>query len=224
VNAGLGQSGAFPGVTVSLTSEALVVCSERSLRTLSSAVVGGGFIQARCIVNCHVHKNYDNRNPASDLLAFARTHGLPVPFVGLMTAVYMEQARASTVHDGDMTVTALVTAGVGNLAAPGLSLPVRLVPGTINMVLLVDGHLTPGAMVNAVVTASEVKARVLLERDMHTPDGYPATGTSTDAVVIACTGRGDPLSYAGPMTHVGWLIGRSLHQALDESLRKGEAG
>jgi len=215
---------AFPGVTVSLTSEALVVCSERPLCTLSSSVVGGGIIQTRCIVNCHVHKDYDNRNPASDLLTFARSHGLPTPFVGLMTAAYLERACASTVHDGAMTVAALVTAGVGNLAAPGLSLPARLVPGTINTVLLVDGNLSPAAMVNAVVTASEVKARVLLERAMRTSDGYPATGTSTDAVVVACTGRGDPLSYAGPMTHVGWLIGRSVHQALDESLRKGEGG
>jgi adenosylcobinamide amidohydrolase len=73
-------------------------------------------------------------------------------------------------------------------------------------------------MVNAVMTATEVKAQVLLERDVRTPDGYAATGTSTDAVVVACTERGEVLPYAGPMTTVGWLIGRGVRSALAAAL------
>ena len=37
---------------------------------------------------------------------------------------------------------------------------------------------------------------------------------STDAVVVACTGRGKPLFYAGPATTVGWLIGRCVRKGL----------
>jgi adenosylcobinamide amidohydrolase len=47
---------------------------------------------------------------------------------------------------------------------------------------------------------------------------YAATGTSTDAVVVACTGRGDILPYAGPVTPVGWLIGRGMRAALAAAL------
>lgn len=208
----------FPGVTASLTAEALVLRSEHPLHTLSSAVVGGGFTHTRCIVNRHVDKNYDDPHPAGDLLAFAGEQGIGKPFVGLMTAAYMDRARAVTRRDGGLTVAAVVTAGLSNPASPGLSLPAPLRPGTINLILLVDAGLTVAAMVNAVITATEVKAHLLLEHDVRTPEGHPATGTSTDAVVVACTGRGDPLAYAGPATRVGWLIGRSVRQALEEAL------
>jgi iron complex transport system ATP-binding protein len=208
----------FPGVTASLTAEALVLHSERPLRVLSSAVVGGGFIRTRCIVNHHVDKNYDAPHPAGDLLAFAREHAVGEPFVGLMTAAYMDRTRAVTRRDGGLTVAAVVTAGLSNPASPGLSLPAPLRPGTINLILLIDADLTVAAMVNAVITATEAKSHLLLEHDVRTSEGYPATGTSTDAIVVACTGRGDSLAYAGPATHVGWLIGRSVRQALEEAL------
>ncbi len=85
-------------------------------------------------------------------------------------------------------------------------------------ILLIDAHLTPAAMVNAVITATEAKTHVLVKRSVRTREGHPATGTSTDTVVVACTGRGEPLSYAGPVTCVGWLIGQSVRQGLEEAL------
>ncbi len=73
-------------------------------------------------------------------------------------------------------------------------------------------------MVNAVIITTEVKTHLLLERGVRIPGGHVATGTSTDAVVVACTGRGDSLPYAGPATRVGWLIGQSVRQALGGAL------
>jgi adenosylcobinamide hydrolase len=49
-------------------------------------------------------------------------------------------------------------------------------------------------MVNAVITATEAKSMALIEWDVRTPDGDPASGASTDAVVVACTQRGAGLS------------------------------
>lgn len=46
----------FPGVTASLTVEALVLYSENPLYTLSSAVVVGVLTRTRCIVNRHVRQ------------------------------------------------------------------------------------------------------------------------------------------------------------------------
>jgi adenosylcobinamide amidohydrolase len=88
-------------------------------------------------------------------------------------------------------------------------------PGTINVVLLVDGALTPAAMVNAVITATEAKTMTLRAWDVKTPEGDAASGTSTDTVVVACTGRGEELCYAGPATPVGWLAARSVRAAMD---------
>lgn len=82
----------------------------------------------------------------------------------------------------------------------------------------------PGVIVSltaeALVLCSEnpLKVNLLLERGARMSEGYAATGTSTDAVVVGCTGRGDLLPCAGPATPVGWLIGRSVRQALGEAL------
>jgi iron complex transport system ATP-binding protein len=208
----------FPDLTCTRTDKVLLLHCARPLTVLSSAVVGGGFTQARTLLIRHVPKGYDHPDPVRDLRAFARHHGIEEPFVGLMTAAYLHRARAATQRDGELTVAAVVTAGLSNPAAPGLSPPAVPTTGTINTILLVDARLTPAAMVNAVITATEAKAHVLLAQGARTLEGHPATGTSTDAIVVACTGRGTPLPYAGPVTRVGWLIGRCLRRALEEAL------
>jgi iron complex transport system ATP-binding protein len=217
-------------MSVEWDDEALVVRSERRLAVLSSAPVGGGWTEAHTLVNRHVHKHYTHPDPAQDLRDFARSRGIQEPFVGLMTAVFLRHARAVTLADGELRVAALVTAGVGNATAAGLSEPYRppadsAAPpaGTINLILLIDGHLGPSAMVNAVITATEAKAAALRDADVHTADGLPATGTSTDTVTVACTGRGQALAYAGPATAVGWLIGRAVRQATAAALAAKDA-
>lgn len=204
----------FPRVDVRLNSEVLLLRSQMPLQALASAVVGGGFSQTTCLLNRHVPKNYDHADPVADMQTFARKLDIHGPFVGLMTAAYLDRAQGVTLQDGELTVALIATAGLSNATAAGLSEPAPSRPGTINLILLVDAHLAPAAMVNAVITATEAKTHVLLQRGELTPEGQPATGTSTDAIVVACTGRGEPLSYAGPATRVGWLVGRAVRQAL----------
>jgi len=54
----------------------------------------------------------------------------------------------------------------------------------------------------------------LAEWDVRTACGDPASGTSTDTVVVACTGRGAELEYAGPATPAGWLCARTVRAAM----------
>jgi iron complex transport system ATP-binding protein len=208
----------FPGVTTTLSAAAIVLQSKHPLDTLSSAVVGGGLTRVRYIINRHVAKNYNHPDPRQDLQDFAGESGIEEPFVGLMTAAYLDGARTVTLREQNLIVTAIMTAGLSNPTAAGLSPPAALSTGTINTILLVDANLTPAAMVNAVITATEAKTDILLKRGVSTPEGHPATGTSTDAIVVACTGQGQPLPYAGPATSVGRLIGRSVRQSLIQAL------
>jgi iron complex transport system ATP-binding protein len=211
----------FPGVVLTRTAEVLVVHSQQPLTVLSSAVVGGGMVCVRYLLNRHVHRDYHCLDPAADLVAFARSQGISEAFVGQMTTVSLQKARVITLRTETLTVTAMVTAGLSNATTPGLSAPATPGPGTINMILLIDACLTPAAMVNAVITATEVKTHVLMVRGVRTPEGYAATGTSTDAIAVASTGNGTPLEYAGPVTLVGWLIGRCVRTALEEALAQG---
>jgi len=211
----------FPGIALTRTAEVLVVHSQQPLTVLSSAVVGGGMTCVRYLLNRHVHHDYHCLDPGADLVAFARSRGIDEAFVGLMTAVSLEKARVVTLCAECLTVAGVVTAGLSNATTPGLIAPVTPGPGTINLILLLDACLTPAAMVNAVITATEVKTQVLLAHGVRTLDGYVATGTSTDTIAVASTGRGIPLAYAGPVTLVGWLLGRCVRTALEEALTQG---
>ena len=208
----------IPGIEVSVSKEAVLVRSDLPLRVLSSAVAGGGRTEVRWIVNRHVPKGYQGADPVADLTDFAGRQGIHEPFVGLMTAALMERARCVSLRAPGITVCCIATAGLSNPAASGLTPPAEDTPGTINLVLLIDGRLTEAAMVNAVITATEAKSAVLMERETRTPEGYRATGTSTDAVVVGCTGREPAIAFAGPVTQVGFLIGRCVREALTLAL------
>ena len=208
----------IPGIIIHEKPEALHVQSLELLTTLSSSFFGGGFRRVRHILNSNVPGNYRSDNPAADLRVIAARCNVSDPFVGLLTAVPLHKARASFFEHGQLRAGALITAGVSNATSAGVSLPYESTPGTINIILLLDAKLTRAAMLNAIVTATEAKSAVLHEMNVRTPDGALATGTSTDTVTIAMTGRGPTLPYAGPATVVGWLIAKAVRQAVQQSL------
>ncbi|MFZ1040203.1 MAG: adenosylcobinamide amidohydrolase [Anaerolineales bacterium] len=206
------------GISISETPEVIHIQSASPLTTLSSAIVGSGFQRVRHVLNAHVDKNYAAPNPKADLRALARRRNIRERFIGLLTAVHLRKGRAAFFESDGLSVGALITAGVSNANCAGVTLPFSYQPGTINIILLLDAHLTRGAMLNAFITATEAKCAVLQSRNIRTPDDDPATGTSTDTITIAATGKGDLNSYAGPATPIGWLIARAVRQALEDSL------
>ncbi|MBB3142417.1 iron complex transport system ATP-binding protein [Halomonas organivorans] len=149
--------------------------------------------------------------------------------LAMMTAVPLAHLALVPVDvddvDGRPRVLAAVTAGVGNavdITAPASGDP-RLVAGTINVLVFVDGHLTDGALVNAALSATEAKVQALAADGVRDPEhGTPATGTSTDCLAIAATQRGAPTPYAGSGTRLGRAIGAAVYRAVRESLAAGE--
>ncbi len=213
------------GISISRSPEVIHVRSASPLNVLSSAIVGSGFRRVSHILNAHVDKDYNSTNPKADLRALARRCGIEGSFVGLLTAVHLRKARLAFFEADGLSVGALITAGVGNAASAGITQPYRpqtgtinTQTGTINIILLLDANLTRGAMLNAFITATEAKTAVIQSRNIRTPDGDLATGTSTDTVTVAVTGKGKPQNYAGSVTVLGWLIARAVRQALGESL------
>jgi adenosylcobinamide amidohydrolase len=84
--------------------------------------------------------------------------------------------------------------------------------GTINVLAVVPVPLSDAALVNAVVTATEAKAQALAEA------GLRATGTSSDAVCVACpvAGTQEPEPYGGPRSVWGARLARAVHAAVAE--------
>jgi adenosylcobinamide amidohydrolase len=221
----------IPDTHVAIDEFGVSLRSGRLLTVVSSAVVGGGFCRVRDIVNMHVDDMPPGTSPEDELAAYAARLGVDEPFVGVMTAAETQYARVAAASREGLTVAAVVSVGLSNTTSAGVSDPVVVEsgtaepeavdpgvidPGTINIIVLVDGRLTPAALVNAVITVTEAKTMVLGEWQVRTAQGQPASGTSTDSVVVAATGRGPALSYAGPATTVGWLAARTTRQAIEQ--------
>ena len=88
-------------------------------------------------------------------------------------------------------------------------------PGTINAMIFINRELTPGAMVTAVVTATEAKTAALQE--LEVPSRYSeglATGTGTDQIAVASKLGGKEITFAGKHSKVGELVGRTMHDAV----------
>ncbi|HEV8308769.1 MAG TPA: adenosylcobinamide amidohydrolase [Methylomirabilota bacterium] len=208
------------GVTVDVNREAVWVRSHAPLHVVSSAFVGGELPTTRHILNMHWPHGHREGLDA-ELSAFARRLGITEAFVGLMTAAPTHRATPVTEAADGVTVTAIVTVAIGATVSAGTSPVEPWRPSTINTILLLDACLDAGAAVNGVITATEAKVGALGDARVLTPEGLPATGTVTDAVVVAWTGRGKRLPYLGPAATGGWLLARAVRRAVLEGITRG---
>lgn len=214
------------GVKIEVDREAVVVTARTPLQVVSSAAVGGGFGRVRAIVNLHVPKNHPCGDPAADVARFCRGRGISGPWVGLLTSAWTEKAVLATETANGIAVLALATVGLGNPEEAGRSPVAAWHPSTINTIVVLDADPVPEALVNLVITATECKTIALVAAGIRSAEGTPASGTSTDAVVIAATGRGERRRFGGPVTDLGWAVARAVRSALEDGISrwKVEAG
>jgi adenosylcobinamide hydrolase len=208
------------GIEIAVDPEAVVVTAHAPLTVLSSAFVRGGFAAAHAVVNVHVPK--DTREEQADhlLSRFAARRGIPDPWVGLVTSAWTEKAEVAEAAGNGLRALAVVTVGLSNRVAAGATPAMAWTPATINAIVIVDGAPEPAALVNAVMTVTEVKTALLGAADVRCADGRVASGTSTDAVLIAATGRGPARPFGGPVSDVGWVVARAARAALGDGIRR----
>jgi adenosylcobinamide amidohydrolase len=211
--------------TLDLARDHLWLRSERPLRFLSSGPGGDGVVAGRHIVSLYVDKEYRSDEPERDLVALAARLGIAADegWVGLMTGVPLDRAAVAVREHEGLAVATVVTVGLGNTSAAGRDptggwFDPSPPPGTINTIVLASAPLTTAGAVNAVVTATEAKTLALIDRGIHTRAGELASGTSSDAIVIAAplptADVPPPIRYAGTATPLGWLIGRAVREAI----------
>jgi iron complex transport system ATP-binding protein len=209
----------------------LVICSSEPLRVLSSAVLNGGLKEANGIVNVQVpeksgeDKNDVHWNAEGFLKAQVQILGLSNNTVGLMTAAKMKNVATATRKCSKTTVTLFVTAGKTVAVTAGEPAASKNTEkhGTINIILLVDGNMTDGCMVEAVKTITEAKTVALRELDLRSQfSGDLATGTLTDTLAVACTKKGERINFAGTFTLIGELIAQCVRDCVKEAIYKQE--
>lgn len=196
---------------------------DKPLRTISNAVVGEGIQWLKHFFNFHVHKDYCGDDPQTDIRQWIEQLDIPCEqSAGMMTAVKLKTMALVTKQAGDIQLIAVVTAGMGNAVdITGDALPdnVRKI-GTINSMVFIDAHLTDGALINALMSATEAKTKALSDYKVKDSQSNTiATGTSTDSLLIAATQQGEPTPYAGSGTVIGKAVGHIIYQATQEALR-----
>ena len=208
------------GIETTVDREAVVVTAREPLAVLSSAFVRGGLVSARAIVNLHVPKSLRQEDSDALLPAFVDRRRIPGPWVGLLTAAWTERAQVAGECLNGVTALAIVTVGLSNRVAAGTT-PVGVwAPSTINAIIVVDAAPDPAALVNTVMTVTEVKTSLLAAADLRCADGCVASGTSTDAIVVAATGRGPRQRFGGPISDLGWVVGRASRAALGAGIQR----
>ena len=175
----------------------------------STATVGGGVGERHWAMNAQVPHDYARTDLAEHASELASALALRGPGVTMFTAAPVRRVRHAL--DGDVSVEA--TVGVTRptwAAAPDEVLDPR--PGTINIVVFVPVRFEPGAMLNALVTATEAKTQALVE------GGVAGTGTASDALCVIGPLEGPREAFAGPRSPWGARIARAVHAAVAAGL------
>ncbi|HID27530.1 MAG TPA: hypothetical protein EYP22_06885 [Methanosarcinales archaeon] len=183
------------GIEVRLEKNTLIISSDRELKTLSSAVIGGGLAHTNYII-C-------DKNPEKTLLDMTREYSIVNP-VGIFSAGNIENLAMNYEKSKSATVVAIATGGtIGN---KNLS-----ESGAINIILLIDADLTDSALCNAIITATEAKTLALQELDIR---------SSMDSIVVACTGEGKMIMRPNSATEkeVVYMTIRTVKHSVKEAI------
>jgi adenosylcobinamide amidohydrolase len=214
-----------------LTDNVLAVLSNVELNMVSSAIYNGGFKKAKAILNVQVPEEYNDRrlheNPQSLIMDSAKKLWLSESFVGMVTAAAVDKFSLVSKNIGDLAVNVIATAvdPAGNTCShaesAGETIEVQETEGTINIMVVIDGNPTESCLVSTLITATEAKVAALRELDIRSRySGDEATGTITDALIVAETNRGAPIVYGGPASKLGQLVGNCTRKAVKEAVMK----
>lgn len=207
--------------------------------TLSTGIINGGYREdLNSIFNHDVKTSlgmgYKLKAPTyrEHIEIVAKELGLDPKFSSALgTAAYMENMSIISEEYKDLIVTAYVTAGIetngGRVGDPASYNEVndeieKFKPGTINIMVAIDGNLPPRTLTRALITITEAKVAAiqeLLEGSKYSTG--IATGSGTDGVIVYCNLESDKIyNDAGKHSKLGELIGIATKRAVKEALAK----
>ncbi|WP_134684035.1 adenosylcobinamide amidohydrolase [Brevibacillus migulae] len=219
------DSQVWPDLKLRLREDHLVIQSTELMQTVSSALWRGGMQHARTYINGSVPLDYQCSDPALQLANQIAHWGYDSDeTVGLLTAARLTHAGVHEEEGDQFRLLVCATAGTGNGARAGRRRKAfsAYQAGTINVMIMLDARLTPAAMINAVMTATEAKCAALQDADIRDPNGEVITGTTSDAIVLAASQAAHFAGvhqFAGTATTIGQTIGRLTYEAVLEAVR-----
>lgn len=210
-----------------LEDDFLALVSNREVTTVSSAVYNGGFRKAKAIINAHAPEDYDQKllheHPEHLILKVLRKLNLnPDYSIGMITAADINKFSIVTAEEGDLSVSAVVTAGCSLAETSGEEIETAsFTPGTINTIIVINGNPTESCLLETFITATEAKTAGLRDLDVRSSySGDPATGTITDSLAVLSTNNGLKIRHGGPASKLGRLVGYCARKAVKDAILK----
>jgi adenosylcobinamide amidohydrolase len=198
---------------------------------LSSAVFNGGACHASNILIMKVAENFEGtkiimESPENTLAEYCRQLQLSGTTVGMMTSASMDSFRRVSRSTQGIEISALVTAGISNARCAGDRADWRTFQpdanptGTINIIILTNATMSPAAVVESVILASEAKTVAIRKLGVKSPVSRAiATGTGTDAIAVANGYGSGTIRYCGKHVLFGEMLASVVIEAITESLR-----
>ena len=214
-------------VRLIIKENVLAVFCDSALKTVSSAYFNGGTRQVKTLLNIGVPEGYNDRSlhldPLELITSSAAKVGVTEDYLAMVTAAKIKNYSLVTKKADGFSVSIAATAGCQHGESSGEEMDVKEITGTINIIVFIDGDPTDSCMVAALITATEAKSAALRDFDVRSRyTGDSATGSVTDSVTVASTGKGKNLILGGPASKLGKLVGSCTRQAVSEALLKQE--
>ncbi len=205
----------------------LAVTSPDGLATVSSAFFNGGAKRVKYVLNVGVPKGYSDKalhmDPMELITSSAAKLGVTADYLAMVTAANVHNFSLVTKKTDNYTVAVAATAGCSHGESSGEEIAVEEIMGTINIIVFIDGAPVESCMVAALITATEAKSAALHDFDVRSRyTGDLATGSITDSVTVAATGKGKTIVLGGPASKLGKVVGHCARQAVTEALLRQE--
>ncbi|TRO49546.1 hypothetical protein E2P47_01170 [Candidatus Bathyarchaeota archaeon] len=207
----------------------LAVLSSKNLEVISSAIHNGGCKKTKAIINTQVFDDYGDlrlhKDPVKFIIESSNKFGNFDEFVGMVTYASIKDFALVSKKEGNLGVSVIATAGCTHSESAGEKIEVHEILGTINIIIIINGNPTNSCLATLFITSTEAKTAALRDLDIRSRySSDEATGTITDALVIAKTGFGSNIVYGGPASKLGNLVGFCTRKAVKEAVIKAKVG
>ncbi|WP_147535727.1 ATP-binding cassette domain-containing protein [Bacillus marasmi] len=206
------------------TSEYVHVEFTQPLRTISNGVMGDGIQWLKHFCQFYAEENVVGIEAESSLKKRFETHSIPhEQSFGIETNIKLENSVfVQDEFEGiQMLVVVTTNDGDGYIDENDIICNSSHLYSSLNLMLFIDAHLTDGALISALMTATEAKVRAVLEL-LGGSNSIEADDASelTDTILIGLTQQGEKSKKAGKGTIIGKGISQIIHFAVQEAMKK----
>lgn len=221
------------GGYVDIHSSAITITYDTPFYTISTSPFNGGLHHVMAVRNQQLtfFVNDESELPGGSTSAYLAKEcvqlDLPIHFcTALLTTASMNRHAYVCQSEDSIIIEVIATAGVektAHRAGDGYTYyekdGVFHAGGTINLLVFTNCALTDGALTKSLLTITEAKTVALQSIGITSVlSNQPATGTSTDGVIMTIDPNGELLTDTGTFSQFGDTLAKAVRSAIEKAL------